>query len=201
MAAFSHCRCRCTDHTGDFRVTTLNPKSKMRSDSGWTIIEKPVRMDTRTDLRETDLQSLSAFESYADQNCLHIRGADPGMPGIGRLAPRLETIPRASVFLAIYTEPCQVPCRHSSSIPTNRPLGASQHDLAARRTKSVTVRAAYARSRRRACPPPRRHQTRIFQAPSAARRPRARPLRPDQHPNRPRCDLRRPGTRHIFARP
>jgi hypothetical protein len=74
------------------------------------------------------------------QNCLHIRGADPGMPGIGRLAPRLETIPRASVFLAICTEPCQVPCRHSSSIPANRPLDASQHDLAARRTKSVTVR-------------------------------------------------------------
>ena len=112
-----------------------------------------------------------------------MRGADPGMPGIGRLAPRLETIPRASVFLAIYTEPCQVPCRHSSSIPTNRPLDASRHDLAARRTKSVTVRAAYARSRRRACPPPRRHQTRIFQAPSAARRPRTRPLQPVEHRN------------------
>ena len=71
--AFSRGGGPCTDHTGDFRVTTLNPKSKMRSDSGWTIIEKPVRMDTRTDLRETDLQSLSAFESYADQTaCTYV---------------------------------------------------------------------------------------------------------------------------------
>ena len=108
------------------------------------------------------------------------------MPGIGRQAPRLETRPSASVLLAIYTEPCQVPCRHSISIPTNRPLDTSHRTLPARRTKSVTVRAAYARSERRACPPPRKHQTRIFQAPSAARRPRTRPLRPVEHRNRPR---------------
>ena len=62
-----------TDRTGDFRVTTLNTKSKKRSDSGWTVIEKPVRMDTKTDLSEADLQSLSAFESYADKTaCTHV---------------------------------------------------------------------------------------------------------------------------------
>ena len=71
--AFSRDRGPCTDHTGDFRVTTLNPKSMMRSESGLKVVEKSVCTDTRTDLCKTDLQSLSAFESYADKTaCTYV---------------------------------------------------------------------------------------------------------------------------------
>ena len=129
----------------------------------------PTKLPAHTWRRPRNARNWTTGASFRDHTtceCLlgHLYGAVPSALSSLELDPRKQTPGRLSA----------------------RSRG-STHKVRHRPPPSST------RSRRRACPPPRRHQTRIFQAPSAARRPRTRPLRPVEHrnPHRSATELQR----------